>query len=104
MHRDEEGNTKVPGRRPKKIPKKIPPFSERNWMTEPETAQEIGMGYSTLRKYRYEDQLREAEGLPCIGHAPRCYHVKKRIYYKKSEAAKWIERNTSPDPGPRSAR
>ena len=74
-----------------------PPISDREWQTEKETAKQIGVSHSALRSWRYEDQLREIDGLPWIGRAPRFYKVGSHIRYLKTEVAKWIERYSGPD-------
>jgi hypothetical protein len=78
----------------------LPPLSERDWLTEKETALRIGKKYNTLRKYRYEDQERELKGLPWIGKAPRFNRAPggRGIRYFKVDADNWIERNSSAGP------
>jgi hypothetical protein len=95
-HPEEEANNKVPRRRAKHHP----PISARDWLFEKETAERIGFGHSTLRGWRYEDEMRERQGLPWIGIAPRFYRKDRSIRYLKIEADRWIERHSGPDPMP----
>jgi hypothetical protein len=92
-HNETEANTIVSRRRANYHP----PISDREWQTEKETAKQIGVSHSALRSWRYEDKLRETEGLPWIGRAPRFYKVGTHIRYLKVEVAKWIERNSGPN-------
>ena len=76
----------------------LPPIELRDWFTEKEAARAIGAAYSTLRGWRYADQLRKREGLPWEGNAPRYYIAGQRnIRYKKEEVRRWIERKSGPD-------
>lgn len=77
---------------------KYSPIADRDWLFEKEAAQRIGIGHSTLRGWRYEDEMRRAEGLPWIGRAPRFYKAGRNIRYKIAEVEKWTERNSGPDP------
>lgn len=94
-HNEEKAKTKGSRRRAE-----LPPISERDWLTEPETALRIGRRYNTLRQYRYEDHKRELKGLPWIGKAPRFIRAPegRGIRYLKVEVERWIERNSSAGP------